>query len=407
MRLAGGLGGGAWAAHFIADLAGGTFDGAWLAQNFEQLNPANTLWEKNYDLFANVDTERERFLQFERWWSGYYRLSREEIVTIVENLFVGNKLEQGLMRICEDCVADLKRIRNPILVFASSGDNITPPHQALNWIPAIYPSTDDLKAAGQRIVYLLNPHIGHLGIFVSASVARREHRTILDHVDALEALAPGLYEMKIVDDQDEGSATSSHRVQFEPRRIEDIHYEYPKKAFERVRALSEQNEFIYRTFASPFVRAFASPWGGDCLKWLHPMRASRYMFAERFSPWMAVVKAGAAAVDAARSPVAQGNPYLAVERAASESVSHALEAFRKARDQAYETTFSALYGQQPGAVARSTAEHQAEAGSHDLKPLSEPGKQHCLWKGKHDKEADSIGRRRTRRLGRGNRQGIA
>jgi len=370
MRLAGGLGGGAWAAHFIADLADGTFDGAWLAQNFEQLNPANTLWQKNYDLFAGIDTERERFLQFERWWSGYYRLSREEIVSLVENLFVGNKLEQGLMRICEHCMADLKRIRNPILVFASSGDNITPPHQALNWIPAIYPTTDDLKAAGQRIVYLLNPHVGHLGIFVSASLARREHRAILDHVGDLEALEPGLYEMKIIDGKDDGCAGSSYSVRFEPRRVEEIRYEYPREAFERVQALSELNEFIYSKFASPFVRAVASPWGAELLKWLHPMRASRYLFAERFSPWMAVVKALAPAVGAGRSPVAQDNPYLALERATSGLVSHALDSFRRARDQAYETGFSALYGRQSAAAAGVAAEQPVSSREVRSHPAS-------------------------------------
>ena len=72
----------------------------------------------------------------------------------------------------DPCVVDLKRIRNPMVIFASSGDNITPPHQALAWLPAIYPDTPALKTAGQRIVYLLNPHVGHLGIFVSASVAQ-------------------------------------------------------------------------------------------------------------------------------------------------------------------------------------------------------------------------------------------
>jgi hypothetical protein len=105
MRLAGGLTGGAWLAHFLADLGNGRFDGAWLAQNFENLNPANTLWDKNYKVFANVDTERERFLEFERWWTGFYFLSREEITATVENLFIGNKLERGEMRVCEGSTA--------------------------------------------------------------------------------------------------------------------------------------------------------------------------------------------------------------------------------------------------------------------------------------------------------------
>ncbi|WP_276202605.1 DUF3141 domain-containing protein [Marinobacterium rhizophilum] len=45
-------------------------------------------------------------------------------------------------------------------------------------------------AAGQRIVYLLNPHVGHLGIFVSAMVARLEHRAILESVGEFESLQP-------------------------------------------------------------------------------------------------------------------------------------------------------------------------------------------------------------------------
>ena len=65
--------------------------------------------EKYTSLFSKVDTERERFLEFERWWNGFYFMSREEIVAIIENLFIGNKLEKGEFRICDGCVADLRR----------------------------------------------------------------------------------------------------------------------------------------------------------------------------------------------------------------------------------------------------------------------------------------------------------
>ena len=57
MRYAGGLLGGAWLSLFAADLGAGKFDGAHLVHNFENLNPANTLWEKWYHLYANIDTE--------------------------------------------------------------------------------------------------------------------------------------------------------------------------------------------------------------------------------------------------------------------------------------------------------------------------------------------------------------
>lgn len=120
--------------------------------------------------------------------NGFYFLGREEILAIVENLFIGNRLEQGLVRVCPGCTVNLKRIRNPLVIFASDGDNITPPQQALGWIPAVFKDTEELKRAGQRIVYLINPHVGHLGIFVSAKVARLEHRAILESLDEIEGL---------------------------------------------------------------------------------------------------------------------------------------------------------------------------------------------------------------------------
>jgi hypothetical protein len=58
-------------------------------------------------------------------------------------------------------------------------------------VPAVCPSTEALKAAGERIVYLLNPRVGHLGIFVSASVAKREHGAVLASLERLEKLARG------------------------------------------------------------------------------------------------------------------------------------------------------------------------------------------------------------------------
>jgi len=46
MRYAGGLLGGTWLASLASDLGAGKFDGAYLVQNFENLNPANTFWNK-------------------------------------------------------------------------------------------------------------------------------------------------------------------------------------------------------------------------------------------------------------------------------------------------------------------------------------------------------------------------
>jgi hypothetical protein len=356
MRIAGGLLGGAWLAHLIADLGGGRFDGAWLAQNFENLQPEKAIWEKYADLFTNVDTGRERFLDFERWWNGFFFLSREEILAIVENLFIGNKLEEGTFRICEGCTADLRRIRNPLIIFASYGDNITPPHQALGWIPAVYSETDDLVRAGQRIIYLTNPHVGHLGIFVSANVARLEHRAILEGLADIEALPPGLYEMKIDNPTgDPDCHRSAYSVRFEPRRVEDLRFDYAREAFERVRRMSEFNEMLYRTFASPWIEAMATPWTAEVLKWLHPMRTSRYMSSEAFNPWMRGVAILAGAVGQNRHPLDKDQPWMARERKTMRDIAVVLASLRKVRDALYERAFTTLFeGLDPWGFGQNT-----------------------------------------------------
>lgn len=356
MRVAGGLLGGAWLAHFIADLGDGRFDGAWLAGNFESLTPEKAIWDKYAGLFHDIDTERERFLDFERWWNGFYFLSREEIVAIVENLFIGNRLEQGEFRICEGCVANLRNIRNPLVIFASYGDDITPPHQALGWLPVVYTDTDDLKRAGQRIVYLTNPHVGHLGIFVSAKVARLEHRAILESLGDIEALEPGLYEMKIEGaERDSSDGGQPCAVRFEPRRVEDLRFPAQTEAFERVRAISGANEAVYRAFVSPWIRALASPWLAEVTKWLHPVRASRLVFSERLNPLMRGVAALADAVAKTRTPLPSDHALLQLEAQFVGDVAVAMERLRKARDTAYEQIFELLYGM-PSAVWSSAAD---------------------------------------------------
>ncbi|HTR11169.1 MAG TPA: DUF3141 domain-containing protein, partial [Paraburkholderia sp.] len=98
MRYAGGMLGGTWLSSLAADLGNGKFDGANLVSNFEYLNPANTWWDKYYHVFANIETEPARFLEFERWWGTYYLMNREEIEWITHNLFVGNRLWSGQVR---------------------------------------------------------------------------------------------------------------------------------------------------------------------------------------------------------------------------------------------------------------------------------------------------------------------
>ena len=92
---------------------------------------------------------------------------------------------------------DLRELRSPVILFASMGDNITPPQQAFNWIADVYSSTEEIKANGQTIVGLLHEDVGHLGIFVSGKVAKKEHAQIVEVLKYIQHLPPGLYGMHI------------------------------------------------------------------------------------------------------------------------------------------------------------------------------------------------------------------
>ena len=344
MRMLGALTGGSWGAHMAADLGDGRFDGAWLAQNFETLQPEKAIWDKYANLFAHADTERGRFLEFERWWNGFYTLSREEILGITDNLFIGNRLEQGEMQLDDHCTVDLKRIANPIIVFASEGDNITPPAQALGWIGRLYPDTDALKAAGQRIVYMTHEHVGHLGIFVSGSVARLQHRAILESLDAVEALAPGLYEMVIDNPSgDPDCESGDYQLRFEPREVGDLGSQPDDAALKRVAQVSQANEAAYSAFLSPWLRAVTTPASAEVLRALHPMRWTRTMFSEQVNPWMALVKSSAEMLRETRQPLPDDDPAITAERAMMAQASESLAAWRKARDVWVTQSFEAIF----------------------------------------------------------------
>ncbi len=366
MRMMGALTGGAWAAHMISDLGDGRFDGAWLAQNFETLQPEKAIWDKYATLFAHADTERERFLEFERWWNGYYTLSREEILAITQNLFIGNKLEQGEMQLDDHCTIDLRRIENPMIIFASEGDNITPPEQAMGWIAKLYPDTDALKAAGQRIVYMTHGHVGHLGIFVSGSVARLQHRAILESLDEVEALAPGLYEM-VIDTPagDPDCETGDFTVRFVPREVHDLRIASDDAALAQVAQVSRINEAAYSAFVSPWLRAATSPASAEALRALHPMRWTRTMFSERVNPWMALVKSTAETLRETRDPLPEDHLAIVTERALSARTGEVLGAWRKGRDAWIGHVFGAMFGPFPVIPAPAQADHPDAASQKE------------------------------------------
>ncbi len=350
MRYAGGLLGGIWLVSLLADMGNGKFDGAWLEENFEILNPGNTLWTKQYELYSHVDTDKERYLAFEKWWDGYSDMTREEIHYIIENLFIGDKLEEGKLSLDRKKILNLKDIKKPIVLFASEGDNITPPQEALDWIIREYGSVKEIKRLKKVIVYMIHPKVGHLGIFVGSGVAQKEHKEIIGNLDIIKALSPGLYEM-IIADKGKKEGITDYDVRFEERDIKDLlainegKKEMAKEDadFGRVAAVSEVNDRIYNTFFSPWVRIFSGETTSTIIKQLHPLRVNKYIFSDRINPLMLPFRFLAPLVQKHRKPAGAGNVFLKLQNRFSDNIVTMLDGYQNIRDHFEEQLFFTIY----------------------------------------------------------------
>ncbi len=352
MRYSAGLLGGSWLTAFASDLGHGKFDGTWLVQNFENQNPANTLWTKQYNLYSKIDTEAPRYLGFERWWGGHVNLNAEEIQFIVDELFIGNNLAAGRIKASDGTTIDLRNIRSPIVVFCSKGDNVTPPQQALGWILDLYQDVDEIRAYGQTIVYTIHETVGHLGIFVSSGVARKEHGEFSSNIDLIDTLPPGLYEAsftpKTAEIANPDMVSNDWVMRCEARTLDNIRAlggndTADDHRFAAVDRVSQMNLALYRTFAQPVVRAVVNESTAGWMRQLHPLRLQYEMFSKA-NPFMASFAALADQVRKNRKPVAADNPFIAIQDNVSRQIVIALDAWRDASEALAERTFMTVYG---------------------------------------------------------------
>lgn len=353
MRYSGAALGGSWLASLTSDLGADRFDGAHLVDNFERLNPANTLWSRYYKLWSNVDTEPERFLEFEKWWGGFFRMTGSEIEAIVENLFVGNRLARGEV-MDGDTPINLRNVTSPVVVFASHGDNITPVPQALDWIIDTWGDERAIAAAGRTIIYVLHENVGHLGIFVGGEIARKEHDQLVASLDVIESLPPGLYEMKLEAKAGkealrwEQLEPGDYTVHYEHRTMKDILALNPEgrdeeALFSTIAKVSEINAKFYKTWMRPWLRLVSNRTLGDALGKLHPLRAQREWFSDRH-PLAPLIRAQAQWVREHRVQLDAGHPLKQAEHKLDTQITEALNQFRDQRDTAAIELARLLYG---------------------------------------------------------------
>ena len=348
MRYAGGLLGGSWMTALASDLGCGRFDGAHLVQNFENLDPANTLWSKQYNVYAKADTEGERYIGFEKYWGGYVFLNDVEMQYIVDNLFIGNKLSTAQLTTSDGIRIDLRNIRSPILVFCSYGDNITPPAQALGWITDLYVDDDDVRSHDQTIIFTTHDSIGHLGIFVSGSVGKKEHRKFASVIEQIDLLPAGLYRATVDEaPEDDGLLDDPYLMSIRRSSVGEIHDIVQPDlesdlCFAAAARLSEINLAFYRSIAQPWVRAFSTPHTAAWLQAWHPMRLEHEAWSSAH-PLAAMIGQMADDIHGRRQPVNDHNPFLQAQSDFSQAVVDALDHYRDRRDSIYAILFETIY----------------------------------------------------------------
>ena len=247
---------------------------------------------------------------------------------------------------------DLRNIRSPIVVFCSEGDNVTPPQQALHWILDLYADVDEIRTYGQTIVYTVHETIGHLGIFVSGGVAKKEHAEFSSNIDLIDVLPPGLYEATFeargADTLNDELTVGQWVMRCEARTLDDIramggNSPEDERRFETAKRVSEMNLEAYQKYVQPWVKSMVTPQMAELMRNWHPLRLQYEMFSSQ-NPFMKAVQNAADKAREERKPVAKDNPFLAFQEKMSKQIVSSLDQWRDSQEALSEAMFLAVYG---------------------------------------------------------------
>ena len=351
MRYSGGMLGGTWLASLTSDLGDGVFDGAYLVENFENLNPANTFWDKYYHLYANVDTEPPRFLEFERWWGGFYLMNREEIEWITRNLFVGNKLWSG-----ETKMKGGRRIRpaqhqgadHPVRVdgrqhhAAAAGVQLGRGRLRLDRRDQGARAGDRRPGARRRrpsrhLRLRQGREEGARADRVGAGVDRDAAAGAVRHEDRRSARArTARSEYDVSVSRSAGSRTSS--------RGSTSSSAATRSRSRRWRRSPSSTSAPTSSSCSRSCRRPPNEYTAKLRRQFHPLRFQRWAMSD-LNPWLGWLgPAAQMRQGAAQAPSARTTPALKMEKAASAAISASLDYYRAMRDAASEAAFFLAYG---------------------------------------------------------------
>jgi polyhydroxyalkanoate depolymerase len=154
--------------------SGGMWPGMNQIAAFMMLHPTTHTFEhlRLYNHIREPDVV-ERFSTFYDWYFSPVDLPGAFYLWALENIFIGNKLYRGTIKVDGVEVA-LKNITAPVFLLAGKGDDITPPEQVMNMAGMVSGPVRKVMVPG-----------GHIGLFIGRNAQRNFWSQILDEVREL------------------------------------------------------------------------------------------------------------------------------------------------------------------------------------------------------------------------------
>jgi tellurite resistance protein len=185
-----------------------------------------------------------------------------------------------------------------------------------------------------------------MGIFVSDRIAVKEHKGIIESVDKVGYLSPGLYEM-VIEKSDPRYSEKEYDIRFEERTFEDImgldDSDDDELNFYPAVSVSWWNDRLYTKTLRPFVRSFVNKWNAPLIKMHHPQRVVRYVFSD-MNPFMSIFRTLGKYSNKNRIQASKENPFVVIEEKCADFIAGFLDSQRDMRDNFQEYLFRQMYG---------------------------------------------------------------
>ena len=201
-------------------------------------------------------------------------------------------------------------------------------------------------------MYTVHETVGHLGIFVSGGVARKEHSEFSSNIDLIDVLPPGLYEAtfeeKSADTANPELAGGKWIMRCEQRTLDDIramggNTAEDERRFAAAARISEINLANYRNFVQPWIRAAVTSQPAEWMRRSHPLRFSYDAFGGDNAAMKAVAET-AENVRENRKPATEDNPFLTLQETVSKNIVNVLDKWRDSQEALSEALFLGIYG---------------------------------------------------------------